>query len=146
MRSVLALASVACACLGSAAAQAQQRPGGPGGGGPPGGGGGGVPAGGPADANRQRPAGVFEFRPFQNLTLPSGSRATPARYGPFLPTQSNERDKYVPAPLSPAAKDAATAATRSDDVRRPGKMSDQERRELRQNIEDAGKDVYRPRP
>ncbi|CAN5421386.1 hypothetical protein BH09PSE6_BH09PSE6_14450 [soil metagenome] len=146
MVSALALASVACACLGAAAAQAQQRPGGPGGGGGPGSANNPGAGGGPGDAGRMRPGSAFEFRPYQGLTLQSGSRTLPARYGPMLPTQSTERDRYVPAPLSPSSKDPVTGAARSDDVRRPGRMSDQERRELRQNIEDAGKDVYRPKP
>jgi hypothetical protein len=101
-------------------------------------------------------ASGFDFRGAQLQQPPAQGHPSSTRFGEPDPSKAKpaEREHYVPAPLTPGttatpvqtSSPATTTKAQDAEARRAGRMTETERRQLRQNIEDAGKDVYRPKP
>lgn len=56
-----------------------------------------------------------------------------------------ERER-TPVPMTPLAPERLQAATQRDEFRPPGRMSVEERRQLRRDIDEAGRELYRRHP
>lgn len=56
-----------------------------------------------------------------------------------------ERERAL-VPMTPLAPERLQPATQRDDFRPPGRMSVEERRQLRRDIDEAGRELYRRHP